>query len=296
MKCDDIRAELAMLRPDSRDADQAEFASALSHLQHCSDCQTYWETQQQSAQQQSDRELGRAIRNVSIPADFKSRLLAQLSAAIEAPIAASATVEPVATEIVLPTTTAQPLPRTRPADGAWTRRRASAVASAALLLLAFGTCFFLSAPRRVQLSVDELLALAQSPEAFSTHFVTTPTFAVLPSTEIQTPSGEAITSKTVRSVRYQGQEIGMLIPYSARLGRGKLQSVVLMIIELDPRRVLVSNLQSVGTSFVTARVEYPPPKGYATRIWRVGDHLYVCYVQSSDAEDLDRLKTQNVVS
>ncbi len=282
MTCDDIRAQLSLIRPDSSDADQGEFAPALQHLQQCPDCQTYWEIQQQS-----DRDLGRAIRNVSIPSDFKTRLMAQLSAAIEAPAATSAAPQSVTTETALPTTTSQPLPRTRPADHVWTRRRAATVTSAALLLLAFGSWFFLNAPRQASLSFSELIALSEAPPGganFQRSFE-----PVLPA-DIWMPNGTRADSAD--SVRQQGQEIGALFSYRA-LGRKKLQ-VVLMVINLD--RVAISNLPAVGTSFNTAAVDYPLPKMYATRVWRVGQSLYVCYVRSGHADDLDGLRKQDHIS
>lgn len=283
MKCDDIRAQLSLIRPDSSDADQGEFAPAMLHLQQCPDCQAYWEIQQQS-----DRELGRAIRNVSIPSDFKARLMAQLSAVIEAPTATSAAPESVTAETALPTTTIQPLPRTRPADQAWTRRRAATVTSAALMLLAFGSWFFLNTPRQAQLSFSDLIALSEAPASAAPRF--RQSFEpVLPS-DIWMPNGTRAASAV--SVEYQGQEIGALFSYKA-LGQKKLHAV-LMVINLD--RAAVSNLPAVGTSFVTAAVDYPLPKMYATRVWRVGQNLYVCYVRSGHADDLDRLQKHHQVT
>lgn len=283
MPCDDVRAQLSLIRPDSRDADQAEFASAMLHVQQCADCQAYWKTQQQA-----DRELGRAVRNVAVPADFKSRLLAQLSAAIETPVAVAASPETVTTETALPTTTVQPLPRTRPAEHVWTRRRAATVTSAALLLLAFGSWFFLNAPRQAQLSFRELLVLAEAPAAdrFQQSFEPT-----LPVSDIWMPSGTNAASAL--SLQHQGREIGALFTYKAFVGRKSI-SAVLMVIDL--KRAVVSELPNVGTSFVTAAVEYPLPKMYATRVWRDGQNLYICYVRSGQADDLDRLKAQSVVS
>jgi hypothetical protein len=283
MPCDDVRAQLSLIRPDSRDADQAEFASAMLHVQQCADCQAYWETQQQA-----DRELGRAVRNVALPADFKSRLLAQLSAAIETPVAVAASPETVTTQTALPTTTVHPLPRTRPTEQAWTRRRAATVTSAALLLLAFGSWFFLNAPRQAQLSFSELLVLSEAPAAdrFQQSFE-----PPLPVSDIWMPRGTNAASAF--SLQHQGREIGALFTYKGFVGR-KTISAVLMVIDL--KRAVVSDLPNVGTSFVTAAVEYPLPKMYATRVWRDGQNLYICYVRSGQADDLDRLKAQNVVS
>ncbi len=291
MQCDDVRAQLSSLRPDSRDADQEEFAPVMAHVQQCADCQSYWEIQQQS-----DRDLGRAIRNVSIPTDFKARLLAQLSAAIEPPVATPAATEAVTAEIALPTTTVQPLPRTRPADHGWTRRRAATVVSAALLLLAFGSWFFLNTPRQVQLSVEQLVAISQTPESFPDRFPYQSSAYVLPTKEIQTPTFEG-KDWGVQIVRYEGQDIGMVVPYSVRfLGQKKVQEVVLMIVTLDPHRITIPDLSKVGTSFTSAHVTYPAPNFYATRVWQDGRQLYVCFVKSKDANDLERLRLSKVTA
>lgn len=290
MQCDDVRAQLSSIRPDSRDADQEEFAPVMAHLQQCAECQSYWEIQQQS-----DRDLGRAIRNVAVPADFKARLLAQLSAAIEPPVMAPAVTE-AATAETLPTTTVEPVPRTRPDDQGWTRRRAATVVSAALLLLAFGSWFFLNTPRQVQVSVEQLVAISQSPESFPESFPYQFGAYVLPSEEIQTPTLDGKFSG-FQTVRYEGQDVGVVIPYSVRLlGQKKVQEVVLMVVTLDPHRIAISNLSTVGTSFVSAHVTYPAPNFYATRVWQDGRQLYICFVKSKDANDLERLKLSKVTA
>lgn len=290
MKCHDVRAQLSLIRPDSRDAEQPEFASEMMHLEQCADCQAYW-----AAQQQADRELGQAMRNVAIPADFKSRLLAQLSATInatpaEAPTAIPAAREAITTETALPTTVTQPLPRTRPADRVWTRRRAATVTSAALLLLAFGSWIFFNSPRQVQLSIIDVLALSQSPNTASRFQQTFQ--PELPATEIYTPNGT--NSMLTQSFQYRGHEVGALFRYKVRLSPKSVQNAVLIVIDL--KRAVISNLSSVSDSFVAAEVEYPAPNLYATRVWRVGQNLYVCYVQSKSPENLERLKLPRLVS
>ena len=290
MQCDDIRAQLSLIRPDSRDAEDGEFASAMAHLQQCADCQAYWELQQQT-----DRELSRAIRNVALPTDFKSRLLAQLSAAIEAPGTTPAATETITAETALPTTTVQPVTRTRPAEQAWTRRRAATVVSAALLLLCFGSWFFLNSPRQVRVTVEELVTLSQRtiplPSTEPPSFDNFP----LPGGEIETPKPTSLNLGT-QIVQIQGQDIGVLIPYFVHPRRGKSLSVVLMVVTLDPKRVVVSNLSTVGTSFLAARVDYPVPNMYATRVWHDGKQLYICFVKSGNADELDRLRIRKDVS
>lgn len=282
MQCDDIRAQLSLIRPDSRDAEVGEFASAMAHLQQCADCQAYWELQQQT-----DRDLSRAIRNVALPTDFKSRLLAQLSAAIEAPVTTPAATETITAETALPTTTIQPVTRTRPVEQAWTRRRAATVVSAALLLLCFGSWFFLNTPRQVQVTVEELVALSLQPRSLPATDPPRLSDLQLPE-EIQTPKSTSVNWGT-QVVQFQGQDIGVLVPYFVHERGKKSQSVVLMVVTLDPKRIVVSNLSTVGTSFLSARVDYPVPNMYATRVWRVGQQLYICFVRSKNADDLDRL-------
>jgi hypothetical protein len=72
------------------------------------------------------------------------------------------------------------------------------------------------------------------------------------------------------------------------LRRGKPLEVVLVVIDL--RQVQVPGLASISTSFRAAQVDYPEPHRYATRVWRNGQNLYVCYVRSHSPEDLDSLQ------
>ena len=306
MNCDNLRALLPAIRPDSRDLDQPEYASERLHLQQCAACQAYWE-----AQQDADRELTRAMRNVAVPADLKSRLLAQLSASLNNPQAAAESLDqtaahgmvarekaahdtvtvPVSETAVVPELQPQPELQPRAGERGWTRRRAATVTSAALLLLAFGTWVFVNAPGQAQLTVNELLVLSHAVESgqgtpFEGSFQ-----PVLPTAEINmTDRPQSI--KPV-SFRLQGREIGALYSYPVRLRRGQTAAAVLVVIDLQ--QVLV-DLKSVGTSFQTANVEYPLPNLHATRVWRQGANLYVCYVKSKDREALEALKTQFLAS
>lgn len=301
MTCDDLRALLPALRPDSRDLDQPEFASELLHLQQCPDCQAYWETQQQA-----DRELTRAMRNVAVPADLKSRLLAQLSASLKAPekVASEAPEQGVAFDSVVRDTVAHdtltvpvaattvvavaaPRSSKSATEHGWTRRRAVAVSSAALLLLAFGTWIFVNRPAQARLTVNELLALSPAAAALPGTAFEGSFQPVLPTSEIHMTDRPG--SLKPVSFRFQGREIGAVYAYPVRLRRGQTAAAVLMVIDL--RQVLV-DLKSVSTSFQTANVEYPLPNLYATRVWRQGENLYVCYVKSRDREALEALRNQ----
>lgn len=294
MNCNDIRAVLAVVRPDSRDLDLPELASEKLHLEQCADCRARFESQQQS-----DRDLSRAMRGVAIPADLNSRLLASLTAAIAppavaAPALASQTVQTqtadaqtaaVSASVVPPP---QPVERPRRSDQSWTRRRAATVISAAMMLLALCGWWLFQTQRQTLLSVPDLVALCHQQEALTAPVFQNSFRPDLPVTEIRLPAPSLVLKPL--SLRDQGQELGALFACKVPGARGRLLSVVLVVVDL--KRVQVPGLAGVGTSFQAAGVLYPKPHGYATRVWRVGQNLYVCYVQSKNPEDLDGLKAQ----
>jgi hypothetical protein len=77
MNCSSARFALASIQPNSPDSDVPEFAAELAHVRECPECQMY-----RTHLLQSDHELAVAIRNVSLPAGFKSRMLQRLQAAM----------------------------------------------------------------------------------------------------------------------------------------------------------------------------------------------------------------------
>jgi hypothetical protein len=76
MNCTSARFVLASIQPNSPDSDVPEFAAELAHVRECPECQAY-----RTQLLQSDQELAVAIRNVSLPAGFKSRMLQRVQAA-----------------------------------------------------------------------------------------------------------------------------------------------------------------------------------------------------------------------
>ena len=285
---------MEVVRPDSRDLDLPELASEKLHLQQCADCQAHFELQQLS-----DRELGRAMRGVAIPVDLNSRLLASLSAAIAPAIAEVLTVAAPAVEfLTVESLTAaasasvvkpqQPAERSRRSDQSWTRRRAATVVSAAMLLLALCGWWLFQPQRQTLLSVPDLVALCHQPEALVAPAFQNSFHPDLPVTEIRLPA--RLQGLQPLSLQDNGQEVGALFACRVPGVRGKTLSVVLVVIDL--KQVQVPNLAGVGNSFQAAGVVYPKPNGYATRVWRVGQNLYVCYVQSKHPEDLDGLQAQ----
>lgn len=274
---------LAVIRPDFGDADQPDHASAMRHLEQCADCQALIESRRSIDEEPADRELSRAMRNVMVPADLKSRLLAQLAATNPVTVASTASA-------AQPAATGEPV--RSPAPGRLrTRRRIAAVVSAALLLIAFcGGWWFIHVNQKPQLWVDNLLALSHAPlptGAFQGTFR-----PKLPVSEILLPAQRE--STTALSLQSGNREIGAVFPYSVRLSARNPLSVVLVVIDL--KRVLVPDLNSVGNSFQAAVPYYPKPSHYATKVWRVGENLYVCYVKSSDSNALPRLKTHSLAT
>lgn len=262
---------LALIRPDSGDADQPQLAPALVHLERCADCQAAFESQQKG-----DRELAQAMRRVSVPVDLKARLLAQLNVA--AP-------QPVPSTIAEPSAPLSPA-ATQPARPHWRRRQLAVLASAAVLVLAFGAgWWFIQTSQRPVLAFNDLLSVSHQPvtaQAFQKSF--TPEFPVR---EIRMlPPAQATNVAT--SLRHQQREIGAVVPY-----RIDKLSVILVVINLRSVEVPEKDLKAVGTSFQQASVYYPKPNAYATRVWRSGQNLYVCYVRSRHPQDLESLSYQS---
>ena len=157
------------------------------------------------------------------------------------------------------------------------------------MLLALCGWWLFQSPRQVSLSVPELLALSNSPAALKSSVFQRSFRPELPVSEILLPADPQV----VRPLSFQsaeGREVGALFPYSGPIGRGKSLSVVLVVIDLQ--QVQIPGLASVGNSFQSAGVYYPKPDMFATRVWRVGQNLYVCYVRSPKPDDLDSLKTR----
>lgn len=290
MDCSAAREMLALIRPDSGDADQPQLAPAKVHLEQCADCQAAFD-----AQQKSDRELSHAMRRVTVPVDLKARLLAQLATAT-AP-------KPPAAPQVVPSTLAEPAVAPtvvpQPARRGWRRRELLAVASAALLVMAFtGGWWFLENGQKVELAIKGDAKDASKPDLLRLAHLSVdelPAFERsfqpdLPEREIQMPApAEAL--KSVYGLQYQRREIGAVIPYQAAR-QGRRLNVVLVVVNL--RRVDVPDLKSVGDSFLQAVPYYH--KGYATRVWRKGQNLYVCYVLSKRPDDLERLGNQSATT
>jgi hypothetical protein len=276
MNCATARELLALIRPDSRDADQLDCAAELAHLEQCAECQAFVEQHQRA-----DRELGQAMRNVAVPADLKQRLLAQLAQLSPATARAA---ETTTTAIATPT---EPATRTvPPARRIWNHRRMAAVA-ALLLLALIGSGWFLFVPRKPTLRVEDLITLAHQRIGSETQVKSVQ--LDLPVREIHMPAtAEALS--TAISLTYQRQEIGAAIPYQMRVSRRNTIEVMLVVFDL--RRVNVPDLKGVGSNFWNAGVSYPPPNAYATRVWRSEHNLYVCFVISKNPEDLERLQNQ----
>lgn len=301
MSCLTVREMLAVIRPDSRDAAQPEFASEMMHLEQCAECRAFFE-----AQQRADQQLGRAVRAVAIPVNLKARLLEQLAAASVAPMAigetptlADVTTTAPATlsaSIITPdqpsdprtVTTVQP----SAAKPSWTRRQLLAIAGA-LLVTVLGSWLLMRVNRLPVQSVEELVALshgsfpADSPN-FQKSFL-----PELPGSEIRIPTPHEVAG--AKSLRFQKREIGAAIPYLIRLA-ARRNPVTVMLVVIDMKKVQVPGLNTVPTSFQAASVSYPPPKSYATRVWHVGESLYVCYVISNDPEVLGTLKRQSATT
>lgn len=278
MNCDSARDLLSAFPPDVGVSDQPAQASALQHLELCADCQAFLEARRSFESDPADRELSRAMRNVAVPVDLKSRLLAQLAA--NTPVT-SATTTAIAAESVPATVT----PAVPTAKRSWNRRGLLAAAALVLLSLGGGWWFF-HVNQKVALTVAQLVELShQAPAASSVVFQGTFQPA-LPVNEIRIPS----VPPGMFSLQYQGREIGAMLPFQT-FTRPPLKAVLIVI---DLQQVLVRDLDSVGGSFIAGGTTYP--NHIATRVWRVGENMYVCYVISKDPVFLDRLKTHSLAT
>lgn len=73
MNCEASRKLMEVCRPDSSDLGDPELRDLAGHLERCPECRALLE-----ANAENDRRLGRAMRDVPVPADLKERLLVAL--------------------------------------------------------------------------------------------------------------------------------------------------------------------------------------------------------------------------
>jgi hypothetical protein len=283
------------MRPDLGDADQPEQASAWEHLDQCADCQAFLEARRSFEIDATDRELGRAMRGVTVPVDLKARLLAQFAAAAQ-PTPASSPASDTAVTPVAPASTSVAVPVPVEGDRAEqtrsvqprqpSRRWVLAAISAALVFLTVGTSWWLfQFTQKSKLTVDELVKLAHEPLPIAVPVFQQSFEVELPVHEIRIPAKP----EKMLSLRYKGREIGAMIPF--RPFRSSLEAVLVVV---DLKRVLVPDQNTVGENFDAARNDYP--NDVTTRTWHVGDQLYICYVKSKDREILKRLKSQSTTA
>lgn len=76
MTCEEAREQLEAARPDSGDFDEPELVDASSHVRDCPECRAVLHRRERF-----DRRVGRAMRDVPVPAGLKSRLLEALQRA-----------------------------------------------------------------------------------------------------------------------------------------------------------------------------------------------------------------------
>jgi hypothetical protein len=76
MDCKTARLLLDFARPEARELEAEEVAALERHLDHCSDCHS-----QACNERQLDARLGKAMRQVEIPAGLREQLLARLESA-----------------------------------------------------------------------------------------------------------------------------------------------------------------------------------------------------------------------
>lgn len=284
MNCDSARDLLSAFPPDVGVSDQPAQASALQHLEQCADCQAFLEARRSFESDAADRELSRAMQNVAVPVDLKSRLLAQLAATTPVTSATSTTIGESAPETAI-VTPATPTANRPTAKRSWNRRGLLAAAALVLLSLGGGWWFF-HVNQKVVLTVKQLVDLShQAAQAGAGAFQQTFQPA-LPVNEIRMPG----VPSGMFSLQYQGREIGAMLPFQA-FARPPLKAVLVVI---DLQRVVVRDLDSVGGSFVTGETLYP--NQVATRVWRVGENMYVCYVNSKDRTLIDRLKAHSLAT
>jgi hypothetical protein len=76
MDCKTARLLLDFARPEARELEAEEAANLQRHLDHCPDCHS-----QASSERQLDERLGKAMRQVEVPAGLREQLLARLESA-----------------------------------------------------------------------------------------------------------------------------------------------------------------------------------------------------------------------
>ena len=151
MDCQSALEILEAARPDSGDRDAPELTVAAAHVETCSRC-----AELVNATRNLDRQIGRALRDVEVPAGLRQRLLTVTSAA-----------DPKAPSVISDRSAVSPRPNRR----TWLRR---VTVAACCLAVGTGLWFFLR-PAGPIYSLDELRQLAADADFetlpfFSGHF------------------------------------------------------------------------------------------------------------------------------
>lgn len=192
--------------------------------------------------------------------------------------------------------------RTTVPDAATIRRRAKFFrrtawrgVCAAVVLLGLGLLWWGESQPPTVISIRQLLASTQSLESSSAAATIADfqgTFQPnLPVYDIRLPAG--LGSIPPKSLQYLGQEVGAIYSFDVDISAPQpaTAQAVLMVVKLNALKS--PELESLQQSFRSAPNQYPPPKMYATRIWRDPQFIYVFCVQSRDPNVLERMQARS---
>ncbi|HUG92083.1 MAG TPA: hypothetical protein VML55_14685 [Planctomycetaceae bacterium] len=288
MDCRTAREILDVLRPGSNDRAEPDVADAVAHLDECDECTLAFRWVQSF-----DRRIGRAMRDVPVPAGLKERLQdvlgierhGTLDDAAGGRSAAEALAVPAA-EDGLSRNGSMPAARTLPPTRRPSRRRWwTPITAMAAVFVLLGVVWFLNRDRGPQIT------LAQVYEKLPFDLSTAEPFDG--SFDPQLPPGWAGNRLFIdRSPK--GSDLGLggqhvVAVYGFRF-RGRDGTVIEGLLAVAPAGVIDAG-RPLARSFAGAESDYPMGRTprvrqLAGRAWSTGDFACVCLVPAERVDEL----------
>jgi hypothetical protein len=284
MDCRTARDILDVLRPGTGDRAHPEVANAVAHLDDCDEC-----TLAVRHREALDRQIGRAIRDVPVPAGLRERLQRVLR--IDAPGPSGEPLAPAPAETRAthgPDTLVAPGAAGSPATPVRPRRRMVIAAGTAAALLLLALVWFLNRDRgpRVTLArfYENVPIDLGTAEPFDGSF------------EPRLPSGGWMGSQILVAPEAKGSDLGVggthvvaLYEFRFRGRDGRVVEGILAVAE-------AGSIEIGGTApraFGGAGTEYPPLRAvdgrqFASRAWSSGEFVYVSLLPADRIDDLEQ--------
>jgi hypothetical protein len=243
MDCGLAREQLEGARPDSGDREDPALEAAFAHVDACPACAEVVEFRREF-----DRHAGRVIRDVSVPAGLKERLLA-------------------ATEL-----SAQPAPADAPPTRPSRRKVLIATTSAAALLIAAGVAWVIGHGTPAALAMADLQAYWSSHIERGADVDDLPAFDGSFDPQIQDGRWASLIT---------AQPGGADIDNDGRHDAAVYKFQTGFLVVMQPERVL--NAPQAGSA-VSAQPGYRPVANVA---WTLDGQVYLCYVMEGGGRGLE---------